>query len=571
MASVLSSHGLVCATVLLTFLLIVTPCSAAFRGSKGGSSPHASVRTVAMNEVESTLQASLEEAISGGRGVAAHRLAAVETSIWQTFQALPKNEHGRLGPKPVRYVVHSYFAKEHGWLIQGLDLHGMRTNVTDVHEVSILQDKAPALVEALLETRQADRGLALGDVVTMIAALERLIFDESMELLNAAYKLNGQSVDTRIDESALHEVLRSYLLIFGQGGEGDISDAEKHQKVKALLAGRSSYEDLTEFEGDTVMNYDFEHRDRTNPFVHQKYSFETASNIAEVMTHGYGKWQNRECREMKSALMDLDPSGTGRIPLGKFYSQPAGSTYQFNEGVDYLRQTGALDETGGGGPSVLIPNYLAGPTNCIASSSYYSVCCMNECEGLMNELEHKIQAPKASPEQLLGFVGNLSSSTVDAPRSLPQGLKQKLHDVADHHEGEVPLHGRFFAQWLHFAFPNECPYPQITESAAVLTPSQWLEDTATASVEERQSHIQNSHSSVLEEAPFMSQWSDDEVLPVFESQKARRGALGGLVRVGVQIAGIVVVLRSAMAAWDGGARAYRGRNSADDKKAQLPW
>merc|ERR1711981_969440 len=103
-----------------------------------------------------------------------------------------------------------------------------------------------------------------------------------------------------------------------------------------------------------------------------------------------------------------------------FYSQPEEATYQFTESVDYLRQIGALDETGRGGPAVLIPNYLVGPTNCIASSSYYSVCCMNECEGLMNELEHKIQAPKASPERLLALVGNLSSSTVDAPRALPQ-------------------------------------------------------------------------------------------------------------------------------------------------------
>merc|ERR1719321_1880720 len=129
----------------------------------------------------------------------------------------------------------------------------------------------------------------------------------------------------------------------------------------------------------------------------------------------------------------------------------------------------------------------------------------------MNELEHKIQAPKASPERLLGLIGNLSSSTVDAPRTFPSALKEKLYDVASHHEGEVPLHGRFFAQWLHFAFPNECPYPQITESAAVLTPSQWMDEKATASQEERQQHIEANTATMTEaeEDPFMSQWSDD--------------------------------------------------------------
>ena len=231
----------------------------------------------------------------------------------------------------------------------------------------------------------------------------------------------------------------------------------------------------------------------------------------------------------------------------------------------------SLDETGRGGPAVLIPNYLVGPTNCIATSSYYSVCCMNECEGLMNEIEHKIQAPTASPERLLGLVGNLSSSTVDGPRAFPSALKDKLYDIASHHEGEVPIHGRFFAQWLHFAFPNECPFPQITENAAVLTPSQWLDAKVwTASEDERQQHIEVSNTTATEESLFMSQWSDDEVLPVLEPQKAKRGALASLLRWGVQIAGIVVVLRSAVAACSGGVHAYKGQQGKD-KKELLPW
>merc|ERR1719183_3330911 len=322
--------------------------------------------------VESSLFAELQTMLQGGSGKAAQRLAAIEASMWQTFQALPKNEQGRLAPKAVRYVVHGYFAREHGWLIEGLEPHGMSSNVTEVHEVSILQDKAPALVEALLESRQSDRGLALSDVVTMIAALERLIFDESMELLSTAYDVNGQSMGAAIDENSLHEVLRSYLLIFRSSKREDLAKPDYHQKVKAALATRSSYQDLTEFAGDTLMNYGFEHRDQRNPFSPQQYSFEAVSQITETMTHGYGKWQNAECLEMKTALIDLDPSGSGRVPLASFYSQPSDAVFQFSETVDYLRQTGALDETGRGGPAVLIPNYLAGPTNCIASSSYYS-------------------------------------------------------------------------------------------------------------------------------------------------------------------------------------------------------
>ena len=36
-----------------------------------------------------------------------------------------------------------------------------------------------------------------------------------------------------------------------------------------------------------------------------------------------------------------------------------------------------------------------------------------------------------------------------------------MEQVASHHGGKVPLHGRLFAQWLHHAFPRECPYPHV--------------------------------------------------------------------------------------------------------------
>merc|ERR1719469_679334 len=186
------------------------------------------------------------------------------------------------------------------------------------------------------------------------------------------------------------------------------------------------------------------------------------------MVHGFGKWQNSDCRGIKEALMDLDPDGSGRVALGRFYSKPATGKYRFSESTEYLQQIGALDETGWR-PKVLIANYVAGPSNCIASSEYYSVCCLSDCEGLMNAVEAQIQAPTASPDQLLNLVSNLSSPSVDAPRQLQPGLVQKLHSIAARNGGAVPLHGRLFAQWLHHAFPNDCPYPSTPRSVQALS------------------------------------------------------------------------------------------------------
>merc|ERR1712083_252700 len=56
----------------------------------------------------------------------------------------------------------------------------------------------------------------------------------------------------------------------------------------------------------------------------------------------------------------------------------------------------------------------------------------------------------------------MPSSTVPGNRSLPAWLLGRLEEVATHHGGLVPLHGRLFAQWMHHAYPRECRYPHVS-------------------------------------------------------------------------------------------------------------
>jgi hypothetical protein len=237
------------------------------------------------------------------------------------------------------------------------------------------------------------------------------------------------------------------------------------------------------------------------------------------------------------------------VPLSAFYAQPESAAYQFTETVDYLREVGALDESVPGAPTVLVANYIAGPSNCIASSTYYSVCCLNECDGLMNEIEGKVRAPSASPERLLSVVGNLSSAPVDTP-GIAEVLAEKLNVIAERNGGEVPLHGRLFAQWLHHAFPNECPYPHITENAAVLTPSHWHSKKAAAPKAERAALAKSAPTSATESDMEASelQWSDTEVLLLHE-HKQSPGAVRQAARLVVQLAMFCVLIRIAFAAW----------------------
>jgi len=225
--------------------------------------------------------------------------------------------------------------------------------------------------------------------------------------------------------------------------------------------------------------------------------------------------------------MDLDPGGLGRVALSDFYSQPGVAGREFIESPEYLRQIGALEESIKHGLRVRTANYLAGPSKCIAHSEYYAICCLSECAGLLHELEGETRAPMAPPQELLEMVGNLSSSSVAAPRELPKELVEKLHFIAKLHAGEVPLHSRLFAQWLHYAFPNECPYPDTSRDTVGIAGLVQLEPgmQITASLEERRQHIEAAASAVAsvirepegqslsgEQVLSMEQWSDDEVL-----------------------------------------------------------
>jgi len=41
----------------------------------------------------------------------------------------------------------------------------------------------------------------------------------------------------------------------------------------------------------------------------------------------------------------------------------------------------------------------------------------------------------------------------------------------------VPLHGRLFAQWLHHAYPRECPYPHVAGTTHPQDTDDWLKNT----------------------------------------------------------------------------------------------
>merc|ERR1719478_29575 len=172
----------------------------------------------------------------------------------------------------------------------------------------------------------------------------------------------------------------------------------------------------------------------------QQLSFATLVRVAETGGEKFGKFQDAECKQLKETLVKIEDRGSGRVRLADFYKPALDGSWQFQESLGYLRELGALDESNPDDPRVMITNYLSSQTNCIASSDYYSVCCIDECEDLLGHLEKEIAAPEASAERIASLISNLPSSSVSAPRELSSTLRARLEEISTGHGGSVQLH-----------------------------------------------------------------------------------------------------------------------------------
>merc|ERR1719335_341834 len=161
-------------------------------------------------------------------------------------------------------------------------------------------------------------------------------------------------------------------------------------------------------------------------------------------------------------MMALEKNASaGCVKLNDFYAKglKADANWLFIETPDYLRHIGVLDETNPQDPKLLTANYINSPTNCLQPAGFFLVCCHNECDDILGGLEKNIGKPSATVSEILDALPEGIASSL---RGKGGPLRRRLGEVAAYHGGEIPIHGRLFAQWLHHAYPHECPYPHLS-------------------------------------------------------------------------------------------------------------
>eukprot|EP00932_Pfiesteria_piscicida_P020588 SRR837773.7389.p1 GENE.SRR837773.7389~~SRR837773.7389.p1 ORF type:complete len:417 (-),score=155.11 SRR837773.7389:108-1259(-) len=376
------------------------------------------------------------------------------------FAALPKNSEGRLDAPVVRYALHRFFVQTRGWFVQGLQPDGEARDSTA--PVKILTDRVPGFIQALLERRVGGRGLELPELAAFAATIQDLVHAEGMQNLLNVFEVLRLPSEGPLSVEQLDTAMELYLIstILGTNLTGAARGRVEHLR-RDIAEVYPAWPDVELWAKDVQHAVFLDRRARLSPFERGALSLEHAAQLMQQFGQHFGAFQDQECRTMKQQLVDMEHRGTGRVRLSEFYRGGLDGHWQFAESVDYLRAIGALDESNPAAPSVVIPNYVGSQSNCLASSSFYSVCCLDECEGLLGRLEAAVGEPSAAPRELAALVAALPSDTVDAPRNLSAPLLARLEDIAEHHGGRVPLHGRLFAQWMHHAYPRECPFPHL--------------------------------------------------------------------------------------------------------------
>merc|ERR1719265_2743214 len=362
---------------------------------------------------EHALLSELESALgSGHRHATEKRLKRLEQMLKPMYGAMVKNEHGQLGPSAAGYMLHRLFVQRHGWFIRALEPANASFAAWNTSTpTSVLEERVPEHVTKLFETRLGKHGLGLRELAILAATLEHLVHNEALQRLNVSFQGAGFALDDVLSEDEAIQVLDMYMSVYILGFMHDDLNTLNGDVAKEMHAN------ILEMYPTWPDTQQFLREVHTSVAPKRDYFYynDVETVIAEIGER-YGRFQDIECRQLKDWLVeseDVSIGGAGRVRISDFYGKALHEgKWQFSESIDYLRQLGALDESDPSNLRVIIPNYISGPSNCVASSAYYSVCCMDECESILGRLEQLVAAPEATPATIIKLVPTISSATM---------------------------------------------------------------------------------------------------------------------------------------------------------------
>jgi hypothetical protein len=242
--------------------------------------------------------------------------------------------------------MHRLFVLRHGWNIKGLHPHAYNSSASPA---GVLQDQVPTYIQDLFEKRLGAEGFSLHEIAVLAATIEHLIHDETVGKLGEAFNIHKILPIDVLSENVADTVLDTYMMAYILG-----------ESLSTMTLGDATELafQMPEVYADWRSTQNFVRDIRKNVTSADNLNFAALSQVADTVGEEFGSFQVHECQKLKDSLMEMEYQGTGRVRLSDFYKPALGGKWQFQESVGYLRQVGALDESGSKETSVLIANYL---------------------------------------------------------------------------------------------------------------------------------------------------------------------------------------------------------------------
>jgi len=395
----------------------------------------------------------LEEALGGSehREQTEQQLHIFEAELQSTFKALPKNKRGALEGPYARYALHRLFVQRYGWQVKGLEMTSGAWYAGA--EVGVMGPRVPPKMRELFEKRLGSHGLVLHELAVLAATLDAMFRNDVYDRLEVVYAAFGYNASEILNFEEATTIGNAYMATLMIGQRIEELHAEDVRLSHDAFPMQERYDQVAESLSSAMSQVTGDKK--------QDFGWELMASWLLTFGRQLGHVEDTQCKVMKNDLVKLEAGmGTGRVRLSDFHK----ASTAFEEGVSDLRIMEALDETDPDDIKVIIPNYLQGATNCISPAGYYSICCLDECEDLMDKIEAHFEAPFASTSAIEAFVSALPSASVLSNRTLAPELVEALELLAIDQGGMVPLHSKHFAQWMHQAYPRECSHPQHENS-----------------------------------------------------------------------------------------------------------
>eukprot|EP00440_Ansanella_granifera_P015447 gb/GFBE01016792.1/.p1 GENE.gb/GFBE01016792.1/~~gb/GFBE01016792.1/.p1 ORF type:complete len:546 (+),score=126.17 gb/GFBE01016792.1/:1-1638(+) len=398
------------------------------------------------------------------------RIQALEEELQPLFATLPHEEEAGLGLSSARFLLHQHFLRQHSWYVRGLNPAGDGRQPPD-HKEALRSRVAGHLLE-VLESRVGKQGLNLRTLAVFVATLEHLLHGDERQRLKAAWDVHDLSAEDVTDGAGVRSVIEVFMAHY-------VYTSQKVDSGYALTLekGRQEVAFVSRTHGAWKRLIAFVDREVAQR-VKTDFSFEDAAQVAAEVLQYFNDVSGSMCADMVATFTALPGAHDGRASLEAM--RRSGDLVR--ESVEYLRSAGALDESDAQDPQVILPNYMLSASNCDGTTSFYDLCCPNQCEGHKSHLERALAAAPAG-QRLAALKAAVEAKLLG--RVVPDDLSKQLDAIAQDNNGDIPLHGLDFARWLHAAMPRDCPRPAADdfhgEGGAV--PDAGTEYQATAKVE----------------------------------------------------------------------------------------